>query len=81
MLRPTLSQEIPGTHFPLLLEIEVSLSSTYSMVYILKYRLFIILFNDDHVLQLRPETVIVRKRMRNGLDDYVGQMVSGTNVA
>ena len=38
---------------------------------------FVILFNDGHVLQLRPETVAVLRRMRNGLDDYDGQMVSG----
>ena len=35
------------------------------------------LFNDGHVLQLRPETVVFRRRMRNVLDDYDGQMVSG----
>ena len=33
------------------------------------------LFNDGHVLQLSPETV--RRRIRNDLDDYDGQMVSG----
>ena len=27
---------------------------------------FVILFNDGHVLHLRPETVAVRRRMRNG---------------
>ena len=39
------------------------------------YLLF--LFNDGHVLQLRPEIVTIHRRMRNGLDDYDGQMVSG----
>ena len=34
---------------------------------------FVVLFNDGHVLQLRPEIVAVRRRMRNGLDDYDGQ--------
>ena len=37
----------------------------------------VILFNDGHVLQLRPETVDVRRWMRNSLDDYDGQIVSG----
>ena len=35
---------------------------------------FCYLFNDGHVLHLRPETVAVHSRMRNGFDDYV-QMV------
>ena len=34
-------------------------------------------FNDGHVLQLKPETVAVRRRKGNVLDDYDGQMVSG----
>ena len=34
--------------------------------------LFCYLFNDDHVLQLIPETVAVHRRM-NSLDDYNGQ--------
>ena len=38
---------------------------------------FAILFKDGHVLQLTPETVAVRRRMRNGLDDYDVQMVPG----
>ena len=38
---------------------------------------FVILFNDSHVLQLRPETVAIHKQMRNDSDDYDGQMVSG----
>ena len=37
---------------------------------------FAILFNDGHVLQLRPETLAVSRWMENGLDDYDGQMVS-----
>ena len=40
-------------------------------------RIFIYLFNDGHVLHLRPETVAVRRRIGNGLEDYYGQMVSG----
>ena len=35
--------------------------------------LFDILFKDGQLLQLRPETVAVRRQMRNGLDDYDGQ--------
>ena len=35
-----------------------------------------LLFNDGHVLHLRSETIAVRRRMRNDLDDYDGQMVS-----
>ena len=35
------------------------------------------LFNDGHVLQLRPETVAARRRMKDGLDYYDSQMVSG----
>ena len=35
------------------------------------------LFNDGHVRHLRPETVAVRRRMRNDLNDYDGQMVPG----
>ena len=27
---------------------------------------FVILFNDGHVLHLRPETIAIRKWMRNG---------------
>ena len=27
------------------------------------------LFNDGHILQLRPETVAVHRRIRNDLDD------------
>ena len=44
-----------------------------------KYKLFfvfVMLFNDDHVLELRPDTVIVHRWMGNSLDDYDGQMVS-----
>ena len=37
---------------------------------------FVVLFNDGHVLQLRPETVAVRRRIGNDFDDD-GQMVSG----
>ena len=37
---------------------------------------FVILFNDGRVLQLKPETVAVPRWIRNGLDDYDGQMVS-----
>ena len=44
-----------------------------------KLFLLFLLFNDCHVLQLRPETVAVHRRMRNGLDDYNSQMVSGLN--
>ena len=46
-----------------------------------KLMVVVILFDDDHVLQLRPETVTVNRRMRNDLDDHVGQMVLGTDVA
>ena len=38
---------------------------------------FDILFNDGPVLLLRPETVAIRRRMGNGLDEYNGQMLSG----
>ena len=38
---------------------------------------FIILFNGCHVLQLRPETVALRRRMRSGFVNYDGQIVSG----
>ena len=41
------------------------------------YFLFFILFNDGHVLQLRSEIVVIHRLMRNGLDDYDGQMISG----
>ena len=37
-------------------------------------------YNDGHVLQLRPETVAIHRRMSNGLDDYDGQMVSGNKL-
>ena len=36
----------------------------------------VLLFNDGHVLQLRPETLTVHRRMGNGLDDYDGQIIS-----
>ena len=39
--------------------------------------LLFILFHDGYVLQLRAETVAVRRRIRNGLDDYDSQMVYG----
>ena len=35
------------------------------------------LFNDGHVLQLRSETVAVRRRMNMLLYDYDGQMIPG----
>ena len=37
----------------------------------------VILFNDGHVLQLRSETVAVRRRMNMVLDYYDGQMIPG----
>ena len=37
--------------------------------------IYFILFNDGNVLQLKSETVAVRRR-RNGLNDYDGQMQS-----
>ena len=38
---------------------------------------WLILFNDDHVIQLRDETVAVRRRMYMVLDNYDGQMNLG----
>ena len=35
------------------------------------------LFNDGHVLQLRVETVAIRRRMNMISDDYDGQMMPG----
>ena len=40
------------------------------------YAMLFLLFNDSHVLHLRPEIVAVRRRMRNDFDDYDGRMVS-----
>ena len=39
------------------------------------------LFNDGHVLHLRPDTVAVRRRMNMVFDDYDDQRYLGTNVA
>ena len=38
---------------------------------------FLFLYNDSNLLHLRHETVIVRKRMSDGFDDYESQMVPG----
>ena len=41
---------------------------------------FVILFNDGHVVQLRLKTAAICRWMRNSLDNYDGQMISGINV-
>ena len=38
------------------------------------------LYNDGHLLHLRPETVAVRRLMNMVSNDYDGQMIPGTNV-
>ena len=38
-----------------------------------------ILFKEGHILHLKSETVAFRRRMNLVFDDYVGQMIPGTN--
>ena len=43
-----------------------------------KYRIdWYYLLNDGHILHIRSETVVVRRRMNMVLDDYGGQMIPG----
>ena len=50
------------------------INSTYIILLLSLFVLFL-LFNDGHILHLRPETVAVHRWMRNRFDD--GQMIPG----